>query len=101
MFNQRESENMETQQATRQHIPNAAPLASLEKKVPQQFPPLAQETRSHITTAHAAFLLGRQCQTLRIWSCYETKGPLRPVRVNGRLAWPVSEIKRVLFGSQK
>ena len=23
-------------------------------------------------------------------------GPLRPIRINGRLAWPVSELRRVL-----
>ena len=23
-------------------------------------------------------------------------GPLRPMRINGRLAWPVSELRRVL-----
>lgn len=68
----------------------------METQTPQQFPPLALETRTHVTTEHCAFLLGRKCQTLRIWACYETKGPLRPVRVNGRLAWPVAEIKRVL-----
>lgn len=96
MFNKRETENMETQQTTRQLIPNAATLASLEKKAPQTYPPLGQETRTHVNTEHCAYLLGRKSQTLRIWACYETKGPLRPVRVNGRLAWPVSEIKRVL-----
>ena len=63
---------------------------------PQQYPPLAQETRTHVTTEHCAFLLSRRPQTLRVWATYETKGPLRPVRVNGRLAWPVAEIKRVL-----
>jgi hypothetical protein len=28
---------------------------------------------------------------LRKWACYED-GPLHPVRVNGRLAWPVADI---------
>ena len=23
-------------------------------------------------------------------------GPLRPIRINGRLAWPVSELRRVM-----
>lgn len=96
MFNQLERENMEAQQTARQLIPNAATLASLEKKVPQTYPPLGQETRTHVNTEHAAYLLGRRPQSLRVWACYESKGPLRPVRVNGRLAWPVSEIRRVL-----
>lgn len=60
-----------------------------------QFPPLELETRTHVPTAPAAFWLLRKQQTLRIWACLE-KGPLRPIRINGRLAWPVSEIKRVL-----
>jgi len=61
-----------------------------------KFPPLSQETRTHVTTEHAAWLLGRACQTLRVWACYETRAPLRPIRVAGRLAWPVAEIKRAL-----
>jgi hypothetical protein len=61
-----------------------------------QYPALQLETRTHVNTEHAAHLLNRRPQTLRCWAIYETKGPLRPVRVNGRLAWPVSEIRRVL-----
>lgn len=59
------------------------------------FPPLESETRVAVPTDVAAHHLARQPQTLRIWACKEN-GPLRPVRVNGRLAWPVAEIKRVL-----
>ena len=57
--------------------------------------PLAQETRTAITTAEAARHLNRAQQTLRIWSMRED-GPIRPLRINGRLAWPVSELRRVL-----
>ncbi|NHZ93637.1 helix-turn-helix domain-containing protein [Massilia sp. CCM 8733] len=49
------------------------------------------------TTAEAAKALNRAPQTLRKWACLEN-GPLRPVRINGRLAWPVAEIKRLLNG---
>ena len=59
------------------------------------FVALSVERRTHVDTACAAFHLGRKPQTLRVWASYET-GPLRPVRVNGRLAWPVEEIRRVL-----
>lgn len=59
------------------------------------FPKLEHVNRPTLETAAAAFYLNRQQQTLRTWACYED-GPLRPVRINGRLAWPVSEIKRVL-----
>lgn len=62
---------------------------------PGQFTPLEQITKPNVDTAHAAYLLTRRPQTLRAWACLEN-GPLRPVRINGRLAWPVSELKRVL-----
>lgn len=57
--------------------------------------PLALETRTALPTNEAAFHLNRAQQTLRLWAMREG-GPLRPMRVNGRLAWPLSEIKRVL-----
>jgi hypothetical protein len=56
---------------------------------------LAMERRTHMDTASAAYHLGRKPQTLRVWASSE-KGPLRPIRVNGRLAWPVADIRRVL-----
>lgn len=59
------------------------------------FPPISSETRSHIGTDEAAHHLNRKSQTLRIWACLEN-GPLRPIRINGRLAWPVNEIKALL-----
>ena len=62
---------------------------------PQQFPPLELVNRPAVDTAAAAHYLNRRPQTLRGWACMEN-GPLRPVRINGRLAWPVAELKRVL-----
>ena len=59
------------------------------------FVSLASETRAAVDTATAAYHLNRQPQTLRGWACLEN-GPLRPVRVHGRLAWPVAELRRVL-----
>jgi len=61
----------------------------------QQYPSLLSETRATLPTAEAAFHLNRRQQTLREWACKEN-GPLRPIRVNSRLAWPVSELRRVL-----
>lgn len=58
-------------------------------------PPLPTETRTHVGTDCAAWHFGREPQTLRLWACREN-GPIRPIRVNGRLAWPVAEIKRAL-----
>lgn len=60
-----------------------------------QFTPLALETRTVIDTNAAAFHLGRRPQTLRKWACHED-GPLRPVRIMGRLAWNVATLKRIV-----
>ena len=62
---------------------------------PQQFPTLESVNRPTVDTASAAYYLNRRPQTMRGWACLEN-GPLRPVRINGRLAWPVSELRRVL-----
>ena len=62
------------------------------------FIPLALETRTHVDTATAARLLLRRPQTLRGWNChgaFPTDG-LRPIAVNGRLAWSVAAIKAVM-----
>lgn len=59
------------------------------------FPDIRSESRTHVKTAIAAHWLGRQEQTMRVWACLEN-GPIRPIRVSGKLAWPVAEIRRVL-----
>lgn len=64
-----------------------------------KFPPLDQETRAVVPTACAAYHLGRQPQTLRSWACMEN-GPLRPVRLNGRLAWRVAELRQLVEGTK-
>lgn len=53
--------------------------------------------RQVVTTAEAAKALNRAPQTLRKWACLEN-GPLRPIRINGRLAWAVSDIETLLAG---
>lgn len=60
-----------------------------------KFPPLELVNRPTVDTAAAAYYMNRRPQTMRAWACLEN-GPLRPVRINGRLAWPVAELKRVL-----
>ena len=62
------------------------------------FPPLSQETRDVVPTAQAAFYLNRKPQTLRIWAFSET-GLIRPLRLGGRLAWRVSDIRALLAGA--
>ncbi len=56
---------------------------------------LERETRAALPTPEAAFHLNRAQQTLRLWAMRED-GPILPIRINGRLAWPVSELRRVL-----
>jgi len=62
---------------------------------PEGFIPIDQETRTHVSTKVMCHHLGRKEQTARGWACHED-GPLRPIRVNGRLAWAVADIKRLL-----
>jgi hypothetical protein len=62
---------------------------------PHRFPALETETRPAVDTATAAHYLNRRPQTLRGWACLEN-GPVRPLRINGRLAWPVADLRRVL-----
>jgi hypothetical protein len=81
------------QAATVQQIAQPAPA----HWVNSPFPPLDREIRSTITTEQAAFYLNRRPQTLRTWACLE-KGPIRPIRICGRLAWKVSEIATILNG---
>lgn len=61
------------------------------------FPPLEQINRPTVPTGQAAHYLSRRPQTLRAWACAETfPEGLRPLRINGRLAWPVSGLRYVL-----
>ena len=48
-----------------------------------------------LPTNLAAALLNRRPGTLHRWAC-SGKGPVLPVRVNGRLGWPVEAIRREL-----
>jgi hypothetical protein len=50
-----------------------------------------------LSTNDAAPLINRQPQTLRKWACLEN-GPIRPIRINGRLAWRVSDLQKILNG---
>ena len=63
---------------------------------PQQFPPLESVTRPTVPTEQAAHYLNRRQQTLRTWAMNSGTGPVSCIRINGRLAWKVSELRRVL-----
>jgi hypothetical protein len=73
----------------------AAEIAAIVGASPASFPPLELVTRPAVDTDSAAYYLGRKAQTLRTWACYES-GPIRPIRVHGRLAWPVDQIRKIL-----
>lgn len=75
------------------HSPGAR-LGALES---HQFPPLESVTRPYVPTEQAAHYLLRRPQTLRGWASAENfPDGLRPVRINGRLGWPVAGIRAVL-----
>lgn len=51
--------------------------------------------KPNLTTTEAAHFLNRKPATLHYWAS-TGEGPLQPVRIFGRLAWPTAEVKRVL-----
>lgn len=59
------------------------------------YEPLQEVTRPVLDTAAAAHYLNRRPQTMRGWACHED-GPIKPIRINGRLAWRTSDVKAVL-----
>ncbi|MEI8402889.1 MAG: DNA-binding protein [Alcaligenaceae bacterium] len=48
-----------------------------------------------LPTNEAAASINRRPQTLRRWACLED-GPIRPIRINGRLAWRVVDLRGLL-----
>lgn len=56
--------------------------------------------RAMMTTAQAAAALKRQPRTLNKWAFTKT-GPVQPIRIHGRLAWPSDEIAALLNGGQQ
>lgn len=63
-----------------------------------EIPDIDKLPPSHtLSTQEAALVLNRRPQTLRRWACEES-GPLRPVRIHGRLGWRVGDLRRVLSG---
>jgi hypothetical protein len=61
----------------------------------EEFQPLEQVTRHTVPTNQAAYYLNRRPQTMRTWSSLQN-GPLRAIRVHGRLAWKIEDIRTVL-----
>jgi hypothetical protein len=48
-----------------------------------------------LSTDEAAAAINRRPQTLRKWACLEN-GPIRPVRIHGRLAWLAEDIRSLI-----
>ncbi|KFX60584.1 hypothetical protein KBK24_0137280 [Burkholderia sp. K24] len=48
-----------------------------------------------LSTDEAAAAINRRPQTLRMWAC-KNKGPISPIRINGRLAWRVEDLQNLL-----
>jgi len=70
----------------------------MQNTIYETFPPLEQVTRPTVTTDEAAYYLNRKPQTLRAWACLALSAPIKPVRINGRLAWRVADIRALLEG---
>ncbi len=53
-----------------------------------------------VSTSKASEILGRAPQTLRKWHCLGS-GPngIRPIKINGRLSWRVSDLQKLLEGT--
>jgi hypothetical protein len=60
-----------------------------------KYPPLEGVTVPTVPTDVCAYYLNREPQTLRGWACHGD-GPLRPVRINGRLHWKVVDIRKLV-----
>ncbi len=59
------------------------------------FPPLNQVNSDTVSTDAAAYYVNRKPQTLRKWAALEI-GPIRPIRINGRLGWRVKDLKKLV-----
>ena len=58
------------------------------------------KNRDTLPTSEAAPVIHRAPQTLRKWACLQN-GPIRPIRINGRLAWRVSDLRELLSAVTK
>ncbi|WP_407081639.1 helix-turn-helix domain-containing protein [Methylomonas montana] len=54
--------------------------------------------RETVTTKEAAAFLNRKVQTLHTWA-WSGKGPVKPVKVGGRWAWRIDDLKAAVSGN--
>jgi hypothetical protein len=53
-----------------------------------------------LPTHEACKLINRSAQTLRKWHCLDCAPMgIRPIKINGRLAWRVSDLQKLLGGA--
>lgn len=69
----------------------------LQETIPPGLAAIAQG-RDTLPTNEAAKVINRKSQSLRKWASQEN-GPIRPIRIFGRLAWKVSDLALLLNGS--
>lgn len=62
-----------------------------------QFPSSRAALPAVMPTKDAAPFINRKPQTLRKWAALNC-GPISPIRINGRLAWRVSDLETLLSG---
>jgi len=80
-----------------QHQQDRPLAAQLPQAAHPQFTPLDFLFRAQADTETMCWHLGFAQQTARLWACKETYPEgLRPIRVNGRLKWPVAGIRKTL-----
>ncbi len=88
---------LESFMSSRYSIPGDSVVGPLDSLLPV-FPPIELVNRPTVSTAQAAFYLNRKPQTLRGWAM--NGRVIKPVRLNGRLAWPIEAIKAALAGGK-
>jgi len=53
-----------------------------------------------LPTDRAGAYINRSPQTLRKWACLDcAPNGIRPIKINGRLAWRVSDLQKLLEGT--
>ena len=53
-----------------------------------------------VPTAQAGKIINRSPQTMRKWACLDcAPNGIRPIKINGRLAWRVSDLQTLLEGT--
>ncbi len=91
----KKNENIDPSQLTKMNQVNFS-VNSAAQQMAQTFLPLALENRPAVPTQQAAFYMHRKPQTLRKWATYDGTGPIRAFRCNGRLLWPLDQIRAAL-----